>query len=133
MFHRGELARVSRMQRLRGIYLQRMKLTRVSRTCETSYWPLIWILMSLGINFIAWLSLRTAMTRKKPEDVPPGASTGSEKWRRSGLVPRIRNEVTVSSNHDWQVSDLYNIQCVYILTLSSLSAECASVFCQVCC
>jgi hypothetical protein len=103
----------------------------LSWRCATSYWPLLWVVMSLVIHSTATISLRTAIHRKKIVDIPqqstPTGSTENKsispdieetnssgekvgKLRRGGFMGMLRNEVLPSANSDWQVRDLYDVR-----------------------
>lgn len=126
-------------------------------SCSTSYWPLVWVLMSLIIHLCAILSLRTGIQKKQEfgsgvpssagaGDVEGGNKTfGTNQWgnqvhhagppgynnvsvddgsaggnavytAKKPLLERIpllwifKSEFTLSSNSEWQVSDLYDIR-----------------------
>ncbi|KAK6343719.1 hypothetical protein TWF730_011308 [Orbilia blumenaviensis] len=95
-------------------------LSIVSWACETSFWPVIWVLLSLIIHLCAILSLRTAITRKtefgQPRNMEYELSqsvheNGEPNTQRS--FPRawiFISEFTLSADNEWQVSDLYNIR-----------------------
>ncbi|KAL8946891.1 MAG: hypothetical protein Q9222_006770, partial [Ikaeria aurantiellina] len=79
----------------------------VSWRCRDSYWPILWVVVTLIIHFIATLSLRTAIHRKQRTST----ATFEEKDRkyvRPGLLPLLHNEITPSSNARWQVCDLFD-------------------------
>lgn len=80
-------------------------------SCKTWYWPTVWIVITLGIHVISSVSLRLAITRKKierGEDL--GDVSERERWKRSGLLPILYNELTLSANRAWHVSDLYDVK-----------------------
>ena len=79
----------------------------VSWSCANSFWPLVWVVSSLVIHFVASLSLRTAIHRKKRH-----SKNGDydEKPVRPRLLSVLYNEVTPSSNSRWQVSDLFDVR-----------------------
>ena len=61
----------------------------------------------MAIHFIASHSLRTAIHRKKrlPKD-----GDYDEKLTRRGVLSKLVNEITLSSNSGWKVSDLFNVR-----------------------
>lgn len=87
-----------------------------SWSCETSYWPIVWILLSLVVHSTASLSLRTSVKRKNLYIITPNdhkfADPGEngERWKQGGLLPNIIDEFTLSSNRKWQVSDLFTVR-----------------------
>jgi hypothetical protein len=107
--------------------------------CRSSYWPLLWVLLSTTIHLMAVLSLRTAIHRKKSSststvfdgsnrslDKTPSANPGG------GLSEILRNEITPSANSKWQVSDLYDLKIgilpVVLQYTGAFTAVCHLVF-----
>ncbi|RDW63315.1 hypothetical protein BP6252_10860 [Coleophoma cylindrospora] len=88
----------------------------VSWDCRASYWPLIWVVVSLVIHFTATASLRAAIKRKTDITTPRRQQYISEppnegqRPNMTGVMTAIHNEVTPSANIDWQVSDLYDVR-----------------------
>lgn len=88
----------------------------ISWDCRSSYWPLLWVVLSLVIHFTATISLRAAIQHKKGVTTPRQREYISEplderhKPKRMGVVRVIHNEVTPSANIDQQVSDLYDVR-----------------------
>ena len=88
-----------------------------SWSCETSYWPMVWILLALVIHFTASMSLRASIKRKNfyittPAGDLEGAATteNKESWKQSGFIPRLIDEVTISANQKWRLSDKYDVR-----------------------
>ena len=79
----------------------------VSWSCPNSFWPLVWVVSSLAIHFVASGSLRAAIHRKKRLS-KNGDFDG--KLGRAGPLSVLYNEVTLSSNSRWQVSDLFDVR-----------------------
>jgi hypothetical protein len=85
-------------------------------SCDTVYWPILWIMMSMVIHFIATMSLRFAIVRKREggervEMIERYAPVREdEKMARGGVVGLLRKEATLSCNERWQVSDYYNMR-----------------------
>ena len=79
----------------------------VSWSCPNSFWPLVWVVSSLAIHFVASGSLRAAIHRKKRLS-KNGDYDG--KVGRAGPLSVLYNEVTLSSNSCWQVSDLFDVR-----------------------
>ncbi|KAK6526130.1 hypothetical protein TWF281_011166 [Arthrobotrys megalospora] len=91
----------------------------ISWACATSFWPVMWVLLSLVIHFCAILSLRTALTKKVEFGEPRNVDVGlPQSVDENGQAIKRRtfpgawifiSEFTLSANSEWQVSDLYNI------------------------
>jgi hypothetical protein len=72
--------------------------------CDVSYWPLLWVVLSLVIHIIAILSLRLAIRRKKSTTDHPSKS------RIRGPWSMIKSEFTLSANSEYQVRDHFNVR-----------------------
>ena len=72
--------------------------------CDASYWPLLWVVLSLVIHIIAVVSLRLAMRRKKPTTDHPSKSHIHGPWSM------ILSEFTLSANSDYQVRDHFDVR-----------------------
>ncbi|KAF3933730.1 hypothetical protein ABW19_dt0205245 [Dactylella cylindrospora] len=91
----------------------------VSWACATSYWPIMWVLSSLVIHLCAILSLRTAIARKQDFGAPRDPDLEATKRFENGVPMNgggfpgkwvLKSEFTLSSNSEWQVSDLYDVR-----------------------
>ncbi|KAL8711810.1 MAG: hypothetical protein Q9220_003754 [cf. Caloplaca sp. 1 TL-2023] len=80
----------------------------VSWRCRDSYWPVLWFVLSLTIHFIATLSLRTAIHRKKR--LSASIQDEDRRYVRPVLLALLQNETTPSANARWQVSDLFDVK-----------------------
>ena len=83
-------------------------------SCDTVYWPVLWILMSMVIHIIATMSLRFAIVGKKDRvermEMMERYAPVRENERPSvgkGVWGVFRKEATLSCNEKWQVSDYY--------------------------
>jgi hypothetical protein len=85
-------------------------ISMVSWQCRSTYWPMFWVLLSVVIHFTAVFSLRTAMRRKKTDDIAPPIGRGSKPAPHGGFMTHLRNEITPSANCSWQTSDLYDVR-----------------------
>lgn len=110
----------------------------VSWDCRSSYWPLLWVMLSVAIHFTAVLSLRTAIQRKNPPvmELPP---TGTEPDSRNGslertrscggrLVKILRDEITPCANSAWHVFDVFGMR----LGLLPVALQYTGAFIAVC-
>jgi hypothetical protein len=98
----------------------------VSWHCASTYWPMFWVILSVVIHFAAVFSLRTALCRKKTEDIAPPIGRGSELDSHGGFMTHLRNEITPSANCSWQTSDLYDVR----LWLLPVALQYTGAFCS---
>lgn len=107
----------------------------ISWDCRSSYWPLLWVLLSVIIHITAVLSLKTAIRRKRVEDLPSPTSVDSGNFidtRGHGLGVALKNELTPCANSSWRVFDLYDVKlgplAVTLQYVGALIAVCHLVF-----
>lgn len=84
--------------------------------CDASYWPLLWVILSIVIHTIAVLSLRIAIRPKRPQpnsSVPPnsgGIPESSKARSNNPILAVLRSEFTISANSATQVRDHYSVR-----------------------
>jgi hypothetical protein len=83
----------------------------VSWSCRVSFWPLLWVVVSLVIHLTATVSLRVAIKRKTygPE-YDAGSWDGRDRPKATGLKAFFVNELLPSANSTWKVHDLYDVE-----------------------
>lgn len=87
----------------------------VTWDCKHSYWPLLWVVLSIVIHIAATMSLRAAIQRKKQfalrqEQNDSETLDGGRNLKMTGISALVHREVTPSANIIWQVSDSYLVK-----------------------
>lgn len=79
--------------------------------CDSSYWPLLWVILSIVIHTTAVLALRVAIRRKR--DSHPRIASPERKPRKGAfniLLYFLKSEFTPSANSATQVRDHYDVK-----------------------
>lgn len=79
--------------------------------CDSSYWPLLWVFLSIVIHIMGTLALRVAIKRKRED---PVVGSPEPNARRGGVVGMVwhflRSEFTPTANSKTQVRDHYDVR-----------------------
>lgn len=76
--------------------------------CDTSYWPLLWVVLTIVTHTIAVLSLRLAIHKKRA--VPLGATAREHKSLGRRLLSAFKREFTPMANSKSQVRNHFDVR-----------------------